>query len=67
MSTETEQKMASEIIIVTDHKVACDGGGGVLGHPLTWYEMGDDDFVTCKYCDKVFVLKDGKKDPATQA
>ena len=55
------------MIIVEDHKVACDGGGGALGHPKTWYEMGDDDFVTCKYCDRVFVLKNGKRDPATQA
>lgn len=66
MSTETTTGMTSEIIITEDHKVACDGGGGVLGHPKTWYEMGDDDYVICKYCDRVFVLKDGKRDPSQQ-
>ena len=67
MSTEAKIETPSDMIIVEDHKVACDGGGGALGHPKTWYEMGDDDFVTCKYCDRVFVLKNGKRDPATQA
>ena len=52
-----------EVIIVEDRRVACDGGGGALGHPITWYEMGDDDMVECKYCDRRFILKGGKADP----
>jgi len=51
-----------ETIVVTDHKVSCNGGGGALGHPMVWYEMGADDFVECKYCDRRFVLKGGKAD-----
>jgi uncharacterized Zn-finger protein len=51
-----------EIIVVTDHKVSCNGGGGALGHPIVWYEMGADDVVECKYCDRRFVLKGGKAD-----
>ena len=51
-----------EIIIVDTRRVSCDGGG-TLGHPLTWYEMGDDDYVECKYCDRRFVLRGGAEDP----
>lgn len=46
-----------------DHRVACDGGNGPLGHPIVWYEMGDDDMVECGYCDRRFVLKGGRYDP----
>eukprot|EP01031_Cornospumella_fuschlensis_P002285 gene2285-2866_t len=31
-----------ETIYVDNHRVACDGGGGSLGHPKVWYEMGDE-------------------------
>lgn len=66
MSTETVFAKAPEILVVEDHKVSCDGGGA-LGHPRTWYEMGDDDYVVCKYCDRVFVLKGGKQDQDARA
>ncbi|MCP5411815.1 MAG: zinc-finger domain-containing protein [Alphaproteobacteria bacterium] len=48
-----------ETIEVTTSRVACDGGGGALGHPKVYLEMGDENFVECPYCDKRFVLKDG--------
>ena len=51
-----------ETVITESRKVSCDGGGGALGHPKVWYEMGDDDVVICGYCDKRFVLKGGKQD-----
>ena len=51
-----------EIVYVDTHKVSCNGGGGALGHPIVWYEMGDDDVVECKYCDRRFILKGGKAD-----
>ncbi|MBU1346787.1 MAG: zinc-finger domain-containing protein [Alphaproteobacteria bacterium] len=44
-----------EEIVVSTKRVACDGGG-VLGHPLVYLEMGEDDFVECGYCDRRFVL-----------
>ena len=44
-----------ETIIVETRQVSCDGGGGALGHPIVYYEMGDEDFVVCKYCDRCFV------------
>ena len=48
---------APEIIEVETTRVACDGGGGALGHPKVYLEMGDEDFVKCPYCDRRFVLK----------
>ena len=50
---------APEIILVDDTRVKCDGGGGALGHPRVFLEMGDENFVECPYCDRRFVLKDG--------
>lgn len=48
-----------EIVEVDDTRVACDGGGGALGHPKVYLEMGDEGFVECPYCDKRFVLRPG--------
>ncbi len=47
-----------EIIHVTDHRIACDGGNGALGHPRVFLEMGEAGEVTCPYCDRLFVLDD---------
>lgn len=45
-----------EVIIVSSKRVACDGGGGALGHPLVYMDMGDETFVECGYCDRRFEL-----------
>ena len=50
---------APEIIEVDDTRVACDGDGGVLGHPKVYLEMGDQTYVECPYCDRRFVLREG--------
>ena len=50
---------APEIVETDDTRVACDGGGGALGHPRVYLEMGDENSVECPYCDKRFVLKSG--------
>ncbi|MGB3454955.1 MAG: zinc-finger domain-containing protein [Litorimonas sp.] len=50
---EAEEK---DVVVVGQKYVKCDGGGGALGHPVTWLDMGEDDFVICKYCDRVFKL-----------
>jgi uncharacterized Zn-finger protein len=52
---------APEVISVSSRKVKCDGGGGALGHPVVWYDMGEEDFVECLYCDRRFVLADDAK------
>ena len=46
-----------EVISVESTRVACDGGGGALGHPLVFMEMGDSEYVECGYCDRRFVLR----------
>ena len=55
-----------EVFVAESTRVACDGGGGALGHPLVWMEMGDSDFVECGYCDRRFVLK-GRGDREAEA
>jgi uncharacterized Zn-finger protein len=50
---------APETTEVESTRVMCDGGGGPLGHPRVYLEMGDEHFVECPYCDRRFVLKAG--------
>ncbi|MEM6603409.1 MAG: zinc-finger domain-containing protein [Pseudomonadota bacterium] len=47
----------AKIILVESHKVACNGGGGALGHPLTYYVIGQEGEVRCRYCDRIYRLK----------
>jgi uncharacterized Zn-finger protein len=56
---------APEIVETENTRVACDGGGGALGHPRVYLEMGDETFVECPYCDKRFVLKAGASSHGT--
>ena len=60
--TQTPSFEEPEVIMVDQRKISCDGGGGALGHPLVWYEMGSDDVVECQYCDRRFNLRGGKAD-----
>ena len=46
-----------EVVVTDETRVACDGGG-TLGHPKVYLEMGDEDFVECGYCDRRFVLSE---------
>jgi len=39
--------------------VGCDGGGGALGHPKVYLNMEEGGEVTCPYCSRRFVLKEG--------
>ena len=45
-----------DMVVVESRKVSCDGAGGALGHPRVWLDMGQDNQVECKYCDRIFVL-----------
>ncbi|MBM3568337.1 MAG: zinc-finger domain-containing protein [Alphaproteobacteria bacterium] len=38
--------------------VACDGGGGALGHPRVYLNMGTRREIACPYCSRRYVLKD---------
>ena len=60
--TQTPSYQEPETILVDSRKIACNGGGGALGHPLVWYEMGHEDMVECMYCDRRFILNGGKHD-----
>ncbi len=57
---EAAGAQAPEVIEVSETEVACDGGG-VLGHPRVFLNMGDRRQVECPYCDRIFKLKDGVK------
>ena len=44
-----------ETITVAWPRVACDGGGGPLGHPRVWLTLGTDGEITCPYCSRRYV------------
>jgi len=50
---------APEVIEVEKKRVACDGGGGALGHPKIYLEMGAANEIVCPYCSRRFVFKEG--------
>ena len=50
-----------DVVIVTSKRVKCSGPGGALGHPLVWLDMGLENQVECKYCDRIFAF-DGELD-----
>jgi uncharacterized Zn-finger protein len=58
VSVTPKTRTPVERVIVSGHRIACDGGGGALGHPKVWYEMGSDHEVECLYCGLVFVQDD---------
>jgi uncharacterized Zn-finger protein len=49
---------STEIIDVDEPVVACDGGGGTLGHPRVFLRIEDHE-VMCPYCSRLYVLKEG--------
>ncbi len=60
---ETGPDTGPETVMVTAHRVKCDGatdvrGGAALGHPRVWLEIDEKGYVDCGYCDRRFVLKD---------
>jgi uncharacterized Zn-finger protein len=51
-----ELKEPTEIITVADATVACDGGGGALGHPRVYLDVTAG-LIDCPYCGRRYVLK----------
>ncbi len=48
-----------ETEVVSTFRVACDGGGGALGHPRVWLSISPKiGWVECGYCDKRFIHED---------
>jgi len=50
-----------ERITASARSVACDGGGGALGHPRIWLRIEGSE-VTCPYCSRTYVLAEGAGD-----
>ncbi|MBT5352172.1 MAG: zinc-finger domain-containing protein [Rhodospirillales bacterium] len=50
---------ALETINVSDTTVGCDGGGGALGYPMVYLEIGPEGTKTCPYCSRHYVLEEG--------
>jgi uncharacterized Zn-finger protein len=46
-----------ETIPVDSTVVACNGGGGALGHPRVYLNLGADGRIECPYCSRLFVLR----------
>jgi len=49
---------AQEFVETDQTTVACDGGGGSLGHPRVFLHM-EDGRVECPYCGRLYRLKPG--------
>jgi len=54
-----ESDVNVEPITVNDPTVACDGGGGALGHPTVYLRIGPERQIVCPYCSRQFVLAEG--------
>jgi uncharacterized Zn-finger protein len=48
-----------ETIVVDTDCVACDGGGGALGHPKVYLNLGEERRIECPYCSRLYVLREG--------
>ena len=48
-------KTSANVIMTNQLRVACNGGGGALGHPQIFLTLGNDGRVTCPYCSREFV------------
>lgn len=47
-----------EVIEVPSLEVACDGGGGALGHPRVFLHIDQNvGSIVCPYCSRTYVLK----------
>ena len=53
-----EDATGIETITVAGKDVDCDGGGGVLGHPKVYLNLGEDGETACPYCGRRFVFRD---------
>jgi uncharacterized Zn-finger protein len=52
-----EDATENEVVYVADKSVDCDGGGGALGHPKVYLNLGEDGETACPYCGRRYVLK----------
>ena len=58
MSSPDKKNFRSQLTeIVKTKKVSCNGGGGVLGHPKIYLDIGKENQIICPYCSKTFILE----------
>ena len=58
MQSKTSSLKTYELIEVHALEVACDGGGGALGHPRVYLHIDQDvGQISCPYCSRTYVLK----------
>ena len=55
MQDDAATKSSANVIVTKQLRVACNGGGGTLGHPQIFLTLGNDGRVTCPYCSREFV------------
>ena len=53
--TNDNTQLSENVTYTNDTWVACNGGGGSLGHPQVWLKLGDVGHVTCPYCSRRFI------------
>jgi uncharacterized Zn-finger protein len=56
-----------ETIYINETVAACNGGGGPLGHPRVYLNLGPEGKVECPYCSRLFVNRamQGAEEPGT--
>jgi uncharacterized Zn-finger protein len=47
----------SDDVYVDSRSVACDGGGGALGHPRVFLAIDKTDQIECPYCSRRFIYR----------
>lgn len=57
----TTQAQPGERIATQSRVVACDGGGGALGHPRVYLRIEGSE-IACPYCSRLYVLAPGAGD-----
>lgn len=59
-----------ETIYVDETIVACNGGGGALGHPRVYLNLSAEGKVECPYCSRLYIRRSaepGQPTPHTPA
>ena len=55
LQDDAATKSSANVIVSNQSRVACNGGGGTLGHPKIFLTMGNDGMAICPYCSRQFV------------
>ena len=49
-----------EVTYTKDMRVSCSGGDGALGHPKVFFNINDEGYAECDYCDRLFIYAPDK-------